>query len=255
MATKICIDAGHYAFYNNNKNVSPVYWESLMAWDLHLMLKEELEKYADVEIITTRADQKQDLDVVERGKKAKGCNLFLSLHSNSCDTESVDRPVVIYPVSGACKSLAQNLADKIRDTMQTTDPSRIYYKWNSAHNADYYGVIRGAASVGVAGLILEHSFHSNNRSARWLSDKNNLRLMAKNEAAVIANYFNLQPIKAEEVPFTDIKEGSWYYDSVVRNYQRGLVAGKTPTTFCPSDTCTRAEVSVMMDKLATLLGK
>jgi hypothetical protein len=62
-------------------------------------------------------------------------------------------------------------------------------------------------------------------------------------------------MKAKEMPFTDVQEGSWYYDSVKRNYQRGLVAGKTPTTFCPSETCTRAEVSVMLDRLATLLGK
>lgn len=161
-----------------------------MAWDLHLMLKEELEKYDGITVITTRKDEEKDLDLTARGRCAIGCDLFLSLHSNACDSESVDRAVVIYPVSGKERNLADALSVCISEAMQLKDKPQIYFRWNSKNNADYYGVIRGAASVGVPGLILEHSFHTHNKSAIWLQNKDNLRKLAIAEAAVIAKRFD-----------------------------------------------------------------
>ena len=43
--------------------------------------------------------------------------------------------------------------------------------------------------LGVPGIILEHSFHTNNRSAKWLQDPVNLRKLAVAEAAVLAAAF------------------------------------------------------------------
>lgn len=249
---KICLDAGHFGKQNNNPNVTPVYWESLMAWDLHLMLKEELEKYNGVTVITTRSDETKDLALEARGKAAKGCDLFISLHSNACDTETVDRPVVIYPVSGKCKTLAENLAGTVKNVMQTNDPWRTYQRWNSAHNADYYGVIRGAASVGVPGLIIEHSFHTNTRAAKWLQSAANLRKLAEAEAEVLAAEYGLV---RKGCPFTDVKEGKWYTDAVLRCYERGIMVGTTPTTFSPNDKVTRAQMAVVADRIIDYIQK
>ena len=196
---KICIDAGHYGYFNKSTVVTPTYWESKMTWKLHLMQKEELEKYADVEVKVTRAEQAKDLGVYERGLLAKGCDLFISDHSNDCDTPSVDRAEVIYPVSGKCKDLAAELVACIAAVMQTNDKTKIFCKWNSSHTADYYGVIRGAAAVGVPGLILEHSFHSNARAAKWLQSDDNLRKLAKAEVAVIAAHYGLK-LKEPSLP-------------------------------------------------------
>lgn len=240
---KICLDAGHFGKQNNNPKISPVYWESLMAWDLHLMLKEELEKYNGVTVITTRADETKDLGLEARGKKARGCDLFISLHSNACDTESVDRPVVIYPVSGKCKSLAESLAGAVRMVMQTNDPWRIYQRWNSAHNADYYGVIRGAASVGVPGLIIEHSFHTNTRAAKWLRSAANLRKLAEAEAEVLAAEYGLV---RKGCPFTDVKEGKWYYDDVLWAYENGITSGVSKDKFGVGQPCTREQVAAIL---------
>lgn len=252
---KICIDAGHYGNYNNNTHVSPTYWESRMAWKLHMMQKEELEKYEGVTVILTRTDVEKDLDVVSRGKKAKGCDLFISDHSNSCDTESVDRPVVIYPVSGLKEPLAAKLAATIRQVMQTKDPERIYNKWNSAHNADYYGVIRGAASVGVPGLILEHSFHSNDRAAQWLSSDANLRKLAQAEVAILAEEYGLV-LKGSVIqcPFTDVKRDSFYYDSVMWAVENDIVQGLTDTTFGPNKPCTRAQIVTILHRYHQKFG-
>lgn len=240
---KICIDAGHFGKQNNNPKISPVYWESLMAWDLHLMLMEELEKYNGVTVITTRVDETKDLGLEARGKKARGCDLFISLHSNACDTESVDRPVVIYPVSGKCKGLAERLAGAVRMVMQTNDPWRTYQRWNSAHNADYYGVIRGAASVGVPGLIIEHSFHTNTRAAKWLQSAANLRKLAEAEAEVLAVEYGLV---RKGCPFTDVKEGKWYYNDVLWAYENGITSGVSKDKFGVGQPCTREQVVAML---------
>ena len=42
-------------------------------------------------------------------------------------------------------------------------------------------------------------------------------------------------------PFADVREGKWYYKAVLWAKETGLTDGKTPDTFAPNDTCTRAE--------------
>lgn len=85
---KICIDAGHVGSNYNQSPVVKTYFESAAMWKLHLLLKAALKKKG-FEVVTTRAKQENDLGVYQRGAAAKGCDVFLSLHSNACGTESV----------------------------------------------------------------------------------------------------------------------------------------------------------------------
>lgn len=185
---KICLDAGHYGKYNRS-SVVPAYYESDMTWKLHLKLKAELEKYG-IEVITTRTNQATDRGLKDRGSAAKGCDLFLSIHSNACDTESVDYPLVIVPINGSGDAIGNKLAKCIEETMGTKQKGDVWNK-KSDKGYDWYGVIRGAALVGVPGLILEHSFHTNTRAAQWLSNDANLDKLAQAEAAVIAAHYGL----------------------------------------------------------------
>lgn len=185
---KICIDAGHYGKQNRSPVVKE-YYESLMNWKLHLLLKKYLEEYG-VEVITTRSKQTKDLRLLYRGQAAKGCDLFLSIHSNACDTESVDRPVVIVPLDGKSDKLGQKLGDCIASTMGTKQKMQLYKR--ESKGREWYGVIRGAVSVGVPGLILEHSFHTNTAAAKWLLNDNNLDKMARAEADIIAAHYGLK---------------------------------------------------------------
>lgn len=189
MGIKICLDAGHYGSYNRSPAVK-TYYESDMAWKLHMFLKEKLEEYG-FEVITTRATQAKDLDIVKRGKLAKGCDLFLSIHSNATGSgknESIDYPIVYSPVNGKGAELAKQLANTIADVMGTKQKGRAATRSMSNGN-DYYGVIRGAVSVGVVGLILEHSFHTNTKATNWLMLNSNLEKLAAAEAKVIADYY------------------------------------------------------------------
>ncbi len=202
MAIRICLDAGHYGKYNRSP-VVPQYYESDMVWKLHLMLKEELEKYG-FEVITTRTNQNEDLSLYNRGYRAKGCDLFLSLHSNACGSESVDYPVVIanvndnkYAFDDVSREIGAKLAQVVQETMGTTQIGRMITKKSSNDrdkngllDDEYYGVLNGAKAARVASMIIEHSFHTNTKATKWLLNDNNLRKLAINEAKCLSEHYN-----------------------------------------------------------------
>ena len=45
-----------------------------------------------------------------------------------------------------------------------------------------------------------------------------------------------------ENPFTDVKEGKYYYDAVLWAVENGITSGTSETTFGPKDPCTRAQI-------------
>lgn len=206
----VCVDAGHYGKYNRSP-VVPEYYESDMNWKLTLMQKEEMEKYG-IEVITTRADKNKDMDLVARGKASKGCDLFLSNHSNAADRESADYVAVYHltddtttTIDEQSKELGKKIAPVIAALMNPKEGSKaISRKAGGDRNGDgimndnYYGVLHGARLAGTPGLILEHGFHTNTKAAKWLMDDNNLRKMAVAEAKAVAEWFDVA--KAEDKP-------------------------------------------------------
>lgn len=191
---KICLDAGHYGDYNRSPAASE-YTEAEYMWKLHLLLGAELERWG-IQVVYTRAEQERDMALTERGRKAKGCDLFLSLHSNAVGDgvrEDIDYPVAYVSVSGKGDEIGLALAQCVGKAMETKQQARIEKR--SGSNGDYYGVLRGAAQEGVAGVILEHSFHTNTEKTRWLLLDSNLKKLAAAEAAVIAEYFGLEEEK------------------------------------------------------------
>ncbi len=198
----VCLDAGHYGKYNRSP-VVPAYYESEMNWKLHTYLKAELERWG-IRVKTTRETPQKNPALATRGKTSKDCDLFLSIHSNACNTESVDRPVAIVQLDGRGDDLGSKLAAAVRDTMQTRDPWRIAKK--KGIGGEYYGVLRGAAKVGTMGMILEHSFHTNTRAAKWLLEEENLRRLAAAEARVIAMYFGITEEKQTVSSWLDFAE-------------------------------------------------
>lgn len=197
---KICLDAGHVGSKYNQSPVVKTYYESAMVWKLHLKLKAELETRG-FEVITTRADIDTDLGVYERGAASKGCNVFISLHSNACSTESVDYPVVYraYDNLNDVDVLALQIAKKIGELMGTNQAGRTATRKNSA-GGEYYGVLRGARAVGTPFyMLIEHSFHTNTAATKWLSVDANLDKLAVAEAELLADYFGVNDIPKTEI--------------------------------------------------------
>lgn len=199
---KVCIDAGHFGYYNKSPFNSK-YWESQRMWKLHELVADELEKRG-IEVRKTRTNQAADMALTSRGKMAAGCDVFLSFHSNASSRPSVDYTLAIVPLNGSGTELGQKLADCIAAVMGTTQKGRTMTK--RGNSGDYYGVIRGAVSVGVPGIILEHSFHTNPEATAWLMSDANLQKLAKAEAECIAAYLkvNAAPAKPAE-PEKDYK--------------------------------------------------
>ena len=190
---KICLDAGH-AGKENRSPVEPKFCEADFSWELHLKLKKQLESYG-IQVVTTRASQEETLGTKNRGKLAKGCNLLLSIHANAAERESADYPLAIVPVNGSGDQLGKKLAVSIRDVMDTDEPADMWSKKTDS-GSDWYGVISGAAQVGVPGIILEHSFYTNKRMAQWMLSDKNLDRLARAEAETIAAHYGVKkPVK------------------------------------------------------------
>lgn len=188
------LDAGH----SGKTNRSPIvreYYESERMWLLCEKLFDELSKYG-FEVRKTRSRLGEDVEVYERGKMAKGCDLFISLHSNATGAsggEKTDRVDVYGAYDNLNNSweLASGLAVAIADLMKVSE-GRVKTRKSDKGEREYYGVLRGARAVGCPlYYIIEHSFHTNEYAARWLLDDENLRRLAVLEAAVIAGYYGL----------------------------------------------------------------
>ena len=234
--TKICLDAGHYGKYNQSP-ANKDYYESDMTWKLHLLQRKYLKQYG-AEVVFTRVDKEKDLGVIARGEFAEGCDLFISNHSNAISNvinESTDYVAIIHLTNDTttkCDDISKEVANKIApviaETMGTKQGFRVLTRGvdfdrneDGILNDNYYGVLHGARMVGVPGLILEHSFHTNTKMTNWLMDDDNLDKLARAEAKVIAEYFGLSKVEDEPVKekpavkkndVVSICEGAIYYD-------------------------------------------
>lgn len=189
---KICLDAGHYKGYN--QGVVKSYYEGNIMWKVTNLQKKYLEQYKDVTVVLTRSDVAKDLSLANRGAKAKGCDLFISNHSNSCGTESVDRPVIIYAYDNKNKAdvFGKKLGQALQDVMGTKQKYQMMQRKNDS-GGEYYGVMRSARANGCPlYYIVEHGFHSNKATCNWLLKDENLEKMVKAEVEVIAKHFGLK---------------------------------------------------------------
>lgn len=199
---KVCLDAGHYGKYNRSP-VMTSYYESDMTWKLHNYLADELTKRG-IGVVKTRANQATDRELVSRGYASKGCDLFLSLHSNAASNSTAAYAVCIYmrPNSSQTyddrsKDIAEKLSKTVGKTMGVN--YKTYYKeyigdrdGNGKQDDEWYGVLQGAKRAGVPGVIVEHGFHTNLKDTQWLSNDNNLKKMAAAEADTIAEWLGVK---------------------------------------------------------------
>ncbi|MBQ8895504.1 MAG: dockerin type I repeat-containing protein, partial [Clostridia bacterium] len=70
-----------------------------------------------------------------------------------------------------------------------------YDRDKDGYRDNYYGFLRGAADVKCIGVLIEHSYHTNERATLWLLDDENLKALAVVEAEAIADFCGV------EIPF------------------------------------------------------
>ena len=218
---KIMIDAGHAGSFFNASPVVPGYYESAQMWKLAQKIKTALEAYG-FEVGMTRQNIDEDPELTERGRRSKGYDLFISLHSNAAASEKPDAPWLIHflpdgktGIDEASSAVAHALGNVVSRVMGVSEP--FYYTKgvdfdrdsNGYIDDEYYGVLFGAKFVGVPGVIIEHSFHTNRKAAEWLLDETNLDKLAEAEAEALARYYGMEDkpmTKAEKAAFDALAE-------------------------------------------------
>lgn len=204
----VCLDAGHCA-KQNRSDVVPDFYESEVNWKLQELLADRLEEYG-IQVVKTRSDPNKDLELTLRGKQAKDADLFISLHVNAADNRNANYVLGVHMVDDDCgemdgqsKKVAQLLSGCVAEIMgvnaETWERKSSSDRDNNGYKDDYYGVLRGAHSVGTAGIILEHGFYTNKAQAEFLLKDSNLATIAEAEGKVIADWFGVEKKKLEDV--------------------------------------------------------
>lgn len=75
-------------------------------------------------------------------------------------------------------------------------------------------------------------------------------------AMVVQVLYNLsdRPWTSYVAPFTDVREGSWYYDAVNWAWAAGVCNGTSETQFSPNDPVTREQLAAFLYRYAKLCG-
>ena len=139
--------------------------------------------------LTRTTDKAYDLSLEDRGLMAKGADFFLSLHSNAAGASA--QAVYSYcSVDGKSNKIGRMLSAAVASTMGVPDGGVINL-YSDDGKTDYYCVLRNAAKVGVSGVMVEHSYHTNAYSREWLLKDSNLKKLAAAEAKAIAQYYGM----------------------------------------------------------------
>lgn len=198
---KIMIDPGHYSYYNQSPVYAP-YYESVMTWKLSNYLQQELQALG-VHADLTKSSLDEDPTLNDRGFSSKGYDFFISMHSNAGGYSSMDQPLAIVyqdlpwtDIDDISQEIGLMLAEKVSDVMGTNQKGTTFQRkgtgdWdrNGVLDDEWYSVLFGSRFVGTAGILLEHSFHTNYNATLWLYNDDNLKVLAKEEAELIYNYF------------------------------------------------------------------
>lgn len=284
MAFKIMLDAGHRVHRDaygkaTGQNVSPIYpayVEAEKIWLLQGFLKKELEQYGCI-VGTTRTKEDEWLDKAKtpkngtdaylRGIKADSYDLFISLHSNAVwdagktalhpvnvNYAKVERVVIFKPVDGSGGPLAEKLAPVISGTMGIKSNYQITTRRSSDGMGEYYAVLNGASITDCPEYyIIEHGFHTNEKTAKWLYSNDNLKILAEAEAAVIAKHYGLSKPAPKPLPgwssFPDVPKDAWYAKAIEELKNEGIVQGYPDGTVKPEQYAKRSEMFTVEAKI------
>ncbi|MBO4452309.1 MAG: N-acetylmuramoyl-L-alanine amidase [Clostridia bacterium] len=189
---KIMLDPGHSGTNRNCSPAVPGYCESRFTWEYAKYLKKALKKTGFFDVALTRSSINDDPEVTKRGRSAKGYSLLISVHTNASADKKKDRVVVYRQIGNApyavtAKKFSNSIAPVLNKAMGCKEKYAV--KTRKGSRGDYYGVLRGAASVGTPAVLIEHSYHTNERAATRLLNVWNLKSLAYVTCKVICGFF------------------------------------------------------------------
>ncbi len=188
---KVLLNAGHGTGKDHNRG-GVCYNEGDNNYHYSLVLKEELEKYEDIQVDLVRNRITDNPSLTERSAMGKGYDLYFSIHSNACGDNSVRGTEVWDSVEGANKVLAKAICDTTANLFGHNNRGVKYKEGQTGYN--WYGELR--FNQAKSAMIVEHGFHTNVQDCNYF--KNNHKVIAQEQAKVIAQYYGLKR-KVEDV--------------------------------------------------------
>lgn len=188
---KIVLDPGHVKGYN--KGAVAGYYEGTAMFNYAHRLAEKL-RAAGVTVEITRAKVTDNPSLMDRGKKAKGADLFLSLHSNAASAKTANGVTVFYSIKrDGDKPYAAMLSKELAGLICGGTRDRGACTRKGGGDWDYYTVIQYAVKVGCPHVFLiEHGFHSNPGECTWLMQEANMETMAVLECKLLLDILGIK---------------------------------------------------------------
>ena len=206
--------------------------------------KEELEKYAGVEIYMTRtgADCPYNMSgagCIEyrvRDAAAAGAQIYVSFHLNSSTSSSPKGAEVIVPnrnwrpeLGEEGEKLASAILDELVKVGLTKRPTPIYSRDSESGNtyadgsaADYFSVQRNCKLNNIPGIIIEHAFLTNSGDVNnFLNSEAGLKKLGVADATGIAKYLGLAKV-GERI---EVEEGTYTIESALASDKMIEVSG------------------------------
>jgi len=229
---KITLDPGHGP--TTNPGVISGYVEGSAMYLYSQRLAQKL-RALGYEVLITRKTIEDNPSLWNRGKMAKGSDMFVSLHSNAGSSTAAHGISIFYSIKRPeDKDMATKWGVKLAECMGT------YLRGSKTRQGggdwDYYTVIQSAIAQNVPHVLLvEHGFHSNPAECAWLMQDANLDKMAATEAALIDAWLNPSGninIEIKETDAMDYRKVN-VVDDVLNVRNTSSVTGQIVTTYPP----------------------
>ena len=188
---KIVLDPGHVK--GHNKGAAAGYYEGTAMYAYAGRLAEKL-RAAGVEVEITRKNVTDNPTLMERGKMAKGADLFVSLHSNAASSASAHGVTVFYSIKRSSdKTYAAKVCRDLAELIRGGTRNRGACTRKGGGDWDYYTVIQYAVKVNCPHvLLIEHGFHSHKEECAWLTKEKNLEAMADLECKLFLEILGIK---------------------------------------------------------------
>ncbi|MDE6220434.1 MAG: N-acetylmuramoyl-L-alanine amidase [Lachnospiraceae bacterium] len=159
-----------------------------------LVMKEELEKYENVQVFLTHTDD-IDMSLKERAEFAASVNadFLFSLHFNMSLSHALYGSEIWVPSTGQLYSQGFSVANEFLIQFEEMGLFNRGIKTRIGSNgkSDYYGIIRESALRNIPAVIVEHCHVDNIKDSSYIQSPEKLREFGIRDAEAVARYFGL----------------------------------------------------------------
>ncbi len=207
----IYLDPGHGGYDPGaGSTVDGVHYnEKTLTLKISKYVQNILAEYPGVTVLLTRNDNDTYLTLGDRVSIARknGAHALVSIHANSSSASSANGVEILVPSgnyrpqeAATAKSMANKILSRMaeigirnRGTVTRMANSATYnIEYPDGSVQDYYGIVQRCIRGGIAGIIIETAFLSNDSDVRnYLSSDAKLEKMAQKIAAGIVDHYGL----------------------------------------------------------------